>query len=115
MRLRSHRGNLVVWSSSAVPAGRGTRPGRVRQIRWWLRTGGLLTVIGVQWLARTLRSRWEPVTLSAGGLLTVAGFMLPAGMAFFPGLLILIVALLKGIASNGRSAVQSADCRRWHG
>ena len=106
MRLRPHRPSLVVWSSSAVPAGesgglgspKGTRPTRARRIRWWLRTGALLMVIGVLRLARTARTRWEPVSLFAGALLTMAGFMLPAAAgAFFPGLLGLIVALLKGI------------------
>ena len=52
MRVRSHRRNLVVWSSSAAPASRSgdrgcTRLARGGRIRWWLRTGGLLTVFGV--------------------------------------------------------------------
>ncbi|MGH3198645.1 MAG: hypothetical protein ACRDOH_03115 [Streptosporangiaceae bacterium] len=109
MRLRSHRRNLVVWSSSAVPAGksadlRGTRPARTRRIRWWLRTGALLMVIGVLRLARTMRTRWEPMSLLAGTLLMVVGFTLPAVAAgvFLPGLLVLIVTLLKGIREQER-------------
>ena len=52
MRMRSHRRNLVVWSSSAAPASRSgdrgcTRLARGGRIRWWLHTGALLTVIGV--------------------------------------------------------------------
>ena len=106
MRLRPHRRNLVVWGSSAVPAYRSggvrslgaTRPTRSRRIRWWLRTGVLLMVIGVLRLARTTRTRWEPVSLLAGALLMAVGFMLPtAAGAFLLGLLVLIVTLLKGI------------------
>src|ERR1700730_18108766 len=106
MRLRPHRRNLVVWSSSAVPAGRSgarwstrrTRPPRIRRIRWWFRTGALLMTIGVLRLARTARVRWEPVSLLAGALLTVVGFVQPAvGGAFLLGVLVLIAALLKGI------------------
>jgi hypothetical protein len=118
MRLRPQRRNLVVWSSSAIVAGgfasRGrARAARIRRIRWRLRVIALLAVIGVRRLARTSRTRWEPVSLSAGALLMVTGFLLSAAGAFFAGLLVLIVALLKGIASNGRSVIQSADCWRW--
>ncbi len=110
MRLRPRRRNLVVWSSAAVPAGRsrgpgrprGTRPARASRIRWWLRTGALLMIIGTLRLARTARARWEPLSLLAGALLTVIGLMLPAAGAFFLGLLVLIVTLLKGITEQGR-------------
>jgi hypothetical protein len=104
MRLRPHRRNLVVWNSSAVPAGwsggmwspRRARPPRIRRIRWWLRTGALLMVIGVRRIARTARARWEPVALLVGILLMVIGFLLPAAGAFMLGLLVLIATLLKG-------------------
>jgi len=106
MTLRPHHRRLVVWSSSGVPGGRsrgwrspgGKRPARARRIRWWLRTGALLMAIGVLRLARTARARWEPVCLSAGVLLMVAGYLVPSvAGAFFLGQLILCVALLKGI------------------
>ena len=107
MRLRPHRRNLIVWSSSAVPAvepggRRSTRPARARRIRWWLRTGALLMVLGVLRLGRSTRTRWEPVSLLAGTLLALAGVMLSAAGAFFAGLLVLIVALLKGIREQRR-------------
>jgi hypothetical protein len=109
MRLRPHRRNLVVWSSSAAKAGkpgglRRTRPARTTRIRWWLRTGALLMVIGVLRLARTMRTRWEPVSLLAGTLLMMVGFTLPAvaAGAFLPGLLVLIVTLLKGVGEQER-------------
>lgn len=107
MRLRPRRGNLVVWSSSAAPHGKswgrsGPRPRRARRIRWWLRTGALLAVVGVLRLARTTRARWEPLCLLAGVLLMAVGYMTPAIGAFFPGLLVLIVTLLKGSAQAQR-------------
>jgi hypothetical protein len=105
-----------VWSSAAAPVGRsrpaarragaprraGTRPARLRRIRWWLRTGALLTVIGVLRLARTARVRWEPVSLLAGVLIAVTGFALPASGLFMLGVLVLIVTLLKGINAQQR-------------
>ena len=55
-------------------------------------------VLGVLRIARTARVRWEPVSLLAGVLLTMIGFALPAvAGAFLLGLLVLIVALLRGI------------------
>ena len=116
MRLRPRRRNLVVWSSTAAPAGRsraaprrvgapcraGARPARLRRIRWWLRTGALLTVLGVLRLARTARVRWEPVCLLAGVLIAVTGFALPSSGLFMLGVLVLIVTLLKGIAAQQR-------------
>lgn len=60
-------------------------------------------VIGVLRLGRTARSRWEPVSLGVGILLTVTGFVLPAvAEAYLLGLLVLCVALLKGISQQGR-------------
>ena len=114
MRLRSRRRNLVVWSSTAAPAGRSSagrsrgaprrRPARLRRIRWWLRTGAVLSVLGVLWLARTARVRWEPVSLLAGVLIAVSGFVLPAGGGgvFILGVLVLIVTLLTGINTQRR-------------
>jgi hypothetical protein len=117
MRLRPRRGNLVVWSSSDV-AGRSWawRPARPRRIRWWLRTGALLAVIGVVRLARATRARWEPVSLGVGALLMVIGFVWPAAyVAFCLGMLVLLVTLLRGVAIKGRSAGQAADCWQWRG
>ena len=117
MRLRPRRRNLVVWSSTAAPAGRSraaprrggvprrsrARPPRLRRIRWWLRTGALLTVVGVLRLVRTARVRWEPVSLLAGVLIAVTGFVLPAGGGVFMlGVLVVIVTLLKGISAQER-------------
>ena len=46
----------------------------------------------------------------------VIGFVLPAAsVAFLLGLLVLVVTLLKGIATKGRAAGQAADCWQWRG
>jgi hypothetical protein len=116
MRLRARRRNLVLWSSYPVPDGRswgrgGRRPRRTRQIRWWMRTVALLTILGALRLARSARTRWEPACLVAGTLLTVIGFLLPAVVVFYAGLLVLIVTLVKGIAKKGRDAGLSAQWR----
>ena len=97
MRLRSHRRNLVVWSQSAGSVGRDGAPPftRTRRIRRWIRTGGLLTVIGLMPLARAMWARWRP--LLAGGVLTVAGVVWldgPGGMVLLPGLWFLLTAPL---------------------
>ena len=97
MRQRSHRRNLVVWSQSAGSAGRYGAPsftGR-RRIRRWIRTGALLTVVGLTPLARAVRARWR--ALLAGGVLTVVGVMWldgPGGMVLLPGLWLLLSAPL---------------------
>jgi len=60
-------------------------------------------VLGTLWLARTARIRWEPVSLLAGFLIAVTGFLLPAGGGvFILGVLVLIATLLKGINAQGR-------------
>jgi len=100
MKLRPHRRNLVVWSTSVGPAGqygapRFTRPVRTGRIRRCIRTGALLTIIGLMRLARAVGTRWWP--LLAGVVLTAAGVMLRSGMGslvFFPGVLLLLSALL---------------------
>jgi hypothetical protein len=104
MRLRPHRRTLVVWSSRRglrVQAGldsRGlpwfTQAARPRRIRRCIRTGALLTIIGLMRVARAVRADWR---LPAGVVLTVAGVMLrssPVGVVMIPGLLFLVVAIL---------------------
>jgi hypothetical protein len=67
-------------------------------------------------LARTVRIRWEPVSLGVGVTLVVIGFALPAAwLAFLFGLLVLAVTLLMGVATKGRAAGQAADCWQWRG
>ena len=120
MRMRPRRRNLVVWNPSLGVADRYGTPNfpritLTRRFQWWLRTGALLSVIGIRRLARIVRSRWRPVFLVSGGLLIVVGFELSSSAVFVPGLLVLLVGLLKGNgASDGRSAVQ-ITAAHWHG
>jgi len=95
MRRRSHRRTLVVWSQSAGSAGRYGVPPLTRRSRFrrWIRTGALLTVVGLRPLARAVRARWRP--LLAGAVLTVAGVLWldgPGGMVLLPGLWLLFSA-----------------------
>ncbi len=99
MRLRAHRRNLVVWSSSAPPGERGHRvvvklgrPGRIRRLT---RTGALLMVVALMRVARAVRPRWRP--LLPGVVCTVAGAILRTsswGAILLPGMLLLTYALL---------------------
>ena len=78
--------------------------------------GILLAVIGVRSVVRGVRSRWEPLFLGVGVTLMVIGFEVPAAfMAYLFGILVLVVTLLKGIATKGRAAARAADCWQWHG
>jgi hypothetical protein len=106
-----------VWSSSDAPGGSWAwRPARPQRMRWWLRVGAVLAVIGAVRLARAMRARWEPISLSIGIALAVIGFAVPAAFVAFPlGVAVLVIALLRGIATKGRSAGQAADCWQWHG
>jgi len=100
MILRPHRRNLLVWSQSAGPVGRYdpprfTAPSRTRRIRRFLRTGVLLTILGLMPLATGARARWRMVL--PGVVLTVAGVIYrgdPAGVVLLPGLLLLFSAPL---------------------
>jgi hypothetical protein len=100
MRLRAHRRNLVAWSAYVGPADRYgaprlTRLARTRRIHRFIRTGALLTVIGLRRLARAMRPRWRP--LLAGAVLTMVGLMLRSGAwgaVILPGIWFLGSALL---------------------
>ena len=106
MRLRADRRTLVTWSLSVNPAGRYdasgfTRLARTRRIRRCVRTGALLTVIGMMRLARGVRSRWRP--LLAGAVLTVLGVMLRNsawGLILAAGLLFFVYPLLVSASSD---------------
>jgi hypothetical protein len=100
MRLRGRRRNLVAWSPSAGPADRCgaprlTRLAGTKRTHRFIRTGALLTVMGLRRLARAVRPRWRP--LLAGGVLTVVGLMLRSsawGAVILPGIWLLGSALL---------------------
>ena len=117
MRPRAHRQDQVVWSPFAGPARtdgtpRLARPQRARRLRRGIRTGALLTAIGLMRLARAVRPRWRP--LVAGSVLTAAGLLLRSGMwamILLPGLLLLFSAPLipasPGTGSKRRSELES--------
>lgn len=97
MKLRRHRRNLVVWSQSAGGDGfpQPPRPARARRIRRGIRTGVLLTIVGLMPLALAVRMRWRPVL--AGAVLTAVGVVYrgaPVGVVLLPGLLFLLGAPL---------------------
>ena len=119
MGMRSHRRSVMVWSP---PGGRAdryglptfTRMARSRRIRWWFRTGVLLAVIGITRLAYGVRARWRSMFFVTGAALIVVGVVLPSGAAFIPGMLVVLIALLKAAEpSHCRAAAQMTGVH-WH-
>ena len=112
MSPRWHRKKPVVWSSSARAAG---RPGVTvrrprRRMRWRIRTGALIAVIGLVRLARVVRARPGLAFLLAGVLLSVAGNVLPSGAVFIAGMLVFLrgAAVLLGVSEPRRPGGQPA-------
>jgi hypothetical protein len=97
--LWSRRQTMVVWSSDrATYAGRPKRHVFTevrcpRRIRWWLRTGALLAMIGLMRLGRTVRLHPRPAVSLAGTALTVIGISLPSQAVLISGFLVLLLAL----------------------
>jgi hypothetical protein len=107
MRLRSHRRNLLSLNLSTPPCkSRATRPVRPRRLRRWLRTGALLSIIGIRRLART---RWQPIFLVTGALVFVIGLTLRNSVAFVSGMLVMGSAV-SGTAPHSPNA---AMVRTW--
>ena len=116
MRLRPRQRAMMVWySSSGRPARHGVRemrrsrrPGR---IRFWLRTGALLTIIALVRLARAARKYPRPSLSLAGVAVTVAGISLPSEAVLISGFVILLVALFL----PGSAATPAVPCtgRLW--
>jgi hypothetical protein len=119
MRMRPHRRSLMVWSSPGSPAGRigapAFTPRRPGPIRRWLRTGALLTVIGIARLAHVMQAHWRFALTVTGAPLVVIGVMLPSGWAFLGGLLALLLALLGGAESCCCRAAGQMTGARWQG
>jgi hypothetical protein len=118
MRLRRHRRNLVVWSQSAGSVGghgspRFPGPVRSRRIRRGIRTGMLLTIVGLMPLALAARIRWRP--LLAGVLLTVVGVVYrgdPVGVVLLPGLVFLLGAPLIPASTTRLERVRRSQLER---
>lgn len=118
MRLRSGRRDLAGWRASGRLADRrgvaaAACPGRSRH--WW-RTGALLAAIGITRLAHIVRTCWGLVFLGSGGVLTVVGFfVLSDEWVFFPGLLVMLIGLLKETGPTHCQAANQLAGTRWHG
>ena len=123
MRLRrSHPRNLTLLSTRDVrPSGFRPAAGLARRRRFrFIRTGALLTVIGVLWLAQFARYRWRLSLGLAGVLLEVLGhsvFTGPArGGAYLFGLVVMLVAFLKSEdPSLRRRPAMPQAAWRWRG
>jgi hypothetical protein len=106
MTWRRPRRNVVIWRSSRCPEHRGrglwfTPPIRSGRVRRWVRISGLLMAVGLLRVAAAVRPRWRPLT--AGTVLTVAGFVMRSGMPgviMIPGMLFLTAALLAPVSSG---------------
>ena len=109
----------MVWSSTTGPAGwhgvgrhgvgwhgapAFARPARTTRIRRLIRIGALYAVIGLIRFARAVCARRHGRLLLAGAVLTVAGIVLPSGMAVIAGMLILLrgVAVALGVSEPRR-------------
>lgn len=110
MRLQSHRRNLLS-SDWSVLAGRSraVQPSRTRRIRWCLRTGVLLSVIGMRRFALTARPPWRPVFLVTGALFLVIGLTLRSSVAVVSGMLVMGPA----VSSAGLPSPTAAMVRTW--
>ena len=73
-------------------------------LRRRIRTGALITVIGLVRLARVVRGRPGLAFLLAGALLSVAGNVLPSGAVFIAGMLVFLrgAAVLLGVTEPRR-------------
>lgn len=122
MRLRrSRRRNLILLSTRPVPASAvqpSARLARRRRFRF-MRTGALLTVIGLMRLVRMARVRWRISLGLCGVLLEVLGHSVldgPArGAADLLGLVIVTVAVLRS-AGSGETRLPAVPqvVWRWH-
>jgi hypothetical protein len=87
--------SLPEWYSPAnspliFASPRPGQPARAGRIRWWIRTGALLSVIGLIRLGYAVRTHWWVVT---GCVLTIIGVMMrgnAASVLLLPGLVLLL-------------------------
>jgi hypothetical protein len=110
VRLRSRRGDLLLPNLSA-PAGkpRATRPVRARRLRYWLRTGALLSVIGIRRLALAARTRSQPIFLVTGALVLVIGLTMRSSVAVVLGMIVMGSA----VSGTGSHSPTAAMVHTW--
>jgi len=65
--------------------------------------------------ARAARSRWRALFLLTGAVLTVLGVALASGAILVPGVLLLLVAVLRGIGSSGCMSADQLAGWPWRG
>jgi hypothetical protein len=110
MGLPSRRRNLVVWSQSARPVARRAVPPkkRRRRTRRWLRTGTLLTVVGLRPFAHAAAARWR--RLLAAAVLTVIVVVVGGG----PGgvIILLLVAAPFVLAGPRKDRIRRSELER---
>jgi hypothetical protein len=121
MRLRrSRRRNLILLSTRPGPASgvqQSARLARRRRFRF-MRTGALLTIIGLMRLVRVARVRWRISLGLCGVLLEILGHSVfggpPRGAADLLGLVIVTVAVLKSAGyAEARPPVVPQVVWRW--
>jgi hypothetical protein len=110
MGLRSQRRRLLL-SNRNPPAGQPNAaiPVRPRRIRWWLRVGLLLSVIGIRRFARAAHTSWQPVALVTGALVLALGLILGSSVAFVLGMLVMGSA----VPDVGSHSPTAATVRTW--
>ena len=64
---------------------------------------------------RAARSRWRALFLLTGAVLTVLGVALASGAILVPGVLLLLVAVLRGIGSSGCMSADQLAGWPWRG
>ena len=123
MRIRrSRRRNLILLSTRLVPPSGVRQTARLTRRRRYrfMRTGALLMVMGIVWLAQIARSRWRISLTLAGVLLEVLAHVVftgPArGVADLLGLVVVLFAWLKSAGpAPGPSNALPLAAWRWHG
>ena len=64
---------------------------------------------------RVARTRWRALFLLAGAVLTLLGVVLASGAVLLPGVVLLLVALLRGIGASGCTSADQLAGWPWRG
>ena len=65
--------------------------------------------------ARAARTRWRVMFPPAGAVLTLLGVVLASGAVLIPGVVLVLVALLRGIGASGRTSADQLAGWPWRG